>query len=90
MHEKGSEVKIVIEGPATRLIPELAKEGNPLLTLYEKAKSLDLIEGVCKGCSNKMETLGAAHAEGFALPDDMKSHPGMAGYLDERYRVITF
>jgi hypothetical protein len=90
MHEKGYEVKIVIEGSATRLIPELAKEGNPMSALYKKAKALDLIEGVCKACSNKMETLNAAEAEGFALLDDMNGHPGMAGYLEEGYGVITF
>ena len=90
MYEKGSEVKIVIEGSATRLVPELAKDGNPLFSLYKKAKSLDLIEGVCKACSNKMGTLGAAQAEGFALLDDMNGHPGMIGYLEEGYEVITF
>ena len=30
MKTKGYEVKIVIEGSATRLIPEIAKEGNPM------------------------------------------------------------
>ena len=90
MHEKGYEVKIVIEGSATRLIPELAQKGNPMFALYEKAKAFDLIEGVCKACSNKMETLEAAEAEGLDLLGDMKGHPGMAGYLEEGYEVVTF
>ena len=39
MHEKGYDVKVVIEGSATKLVPELAKKGNPMFSLYEKAKS---------------------------------------------------
>ena len=30
MKEKGFEVRVVIEGAATKLIPDLAAEGNPL------------------------------------------------------------
>jgi len=90
MHEKGYEVKIVIEGSATRLIPELAQKGNPMFTLYERAKALDLFEGICKACSNKMGTLEAAEAEGLDFLDDMNGHPGMAGYLEKGYEVVTF
>lgn len=39
MNEKGYDVKVVIEGSATKLVPELAKKGNPMFSLYEKAKS---------------------------------------------------
>jgi len=45
MKERGYDVKIVIEGSATKLIPELAKEGNPMVELYRKARELDLIDG---------------------------------------------
>jgi hypothetical protein len=54
MSERGYEVKIVIESSATKLVPELAEGDNPVHRLYEKAKGLDLIDGVCKACSNKM------------------------------------
>ena len=39
MNEKGYESKIVIEGAATRLIPDLAKKDNPLHKLWETGKS---------------------------------------------------
>lgn len=90
MHERGYDVKVVIEGAATKLIPELAQEGNPMLRLYEKAKGLDLIDGVCKACSNKMGTLEAAQSQGLRLLDEMSGHPSMARYLEEGYEVISF
>ena len=90
MHEKGHDVKIVIEGSATKLIPELAEEGNPMLRMYEKAKGLDLIDGVCKACSNKMGTLEAAQAQGLRLLDEMSGHPSMGRYMEEGYEVIAF
>jgi len=90
MHENGYEVKTVIEGAATRLIPELEKSENPLHLLWNKAKDAELIEGACKACSRKMETLEAAKAQGLALLDDMAGHPGMAHYRDAGFEIISF
>jgi hypothetical protein len=90
MKEKGYEVKIVIEGSATDLIPELKKKANPMYALYQKTKDSGLIDGVCKACSNKMGTLEAAREEGFKLLDDMNGHPGIAGYIEKGFEVITF
>jgi hypothetical protein len=85
MKEKGYEVKVVIEGAAVKLLPELA--GNPL---YVKAREQGLIEGFCKACAAKMKTLDAGKAEGLAELGDMSGHPSMARYMNEGYRVITF
>ena len=90
MKEKGYDVKIIIEGSATKLVPELARKANPMFGLYEKAKSLGIIDGVCKACSQKMGTIEDAKAEGLALLDDMNGHPGMARYLDDGFEVISF
>ena len=90
MKEKGYEVKLVIEGAATKLIPELKKKGNPMYVLYRKTKDLGLFDGICRACSNKMGTLEAAGTEGFKLLDDMNGHPGMAGYMEKGWEVITF
>jgi len=90
MNDRGYEVKIVIEGSATKLVPELAKEDNPMHRLYEKTKGLDLIDGVCKACSNKMGTLEAVKAQGLRLLDEMTGHPGMARYREEGFEIITF
>jgi len=90
MKEKGYEVKIVIEGAATRLIPELAKPENLLHGLWEKVQAADLVEGVCRACAKKMGTLDAATDGGLALLADIAGHPAMARYRDNGFEIITF
>jgi len=90
MHERGYDVKIVIEGSATKLVPELAKKENPMFSLYNKAKSLDLIEGACKACSNKMGVLDAVKNEEIKLLDEMSGHPSIGNYREKGFDVITF
>jgi hypothetical protein len=90
MREKGFDVRIVIEGSATKLIPELAAKGNPMFSLYEKVKTLGIIDGACKACSNKMGTRDAIKNEGITLLDEMSGHPSMGRYQEEGFIVITF
>lgn len=90
MNEKEHEVKVIIEGSATKLVPELAKADNPMHRLYEKAKGLDLIDGACKACSNKMGVLETAKGEGLRLLDEMSGHPSMARFREEGFEIITF
>lgn len=88
--KQGHEVKIVVEGSATALIPQLADPTNPMGDLYSQVKEDGLIAGACRACSAKMKVLPAVEAEGLTLLDDMKGHPSMSRYLDDGYRVITF
>ena len=90
MKDKGHETKIIIEGAATKLIPELAKKENSMHALWEKARNQNLIEGVCKACSNKMGTAEEAHVQGFVFLDDMAGLPGMDRYQNEGFDIITF
>lgn len=90
MQEKGQEVKIILEGEATKLVAELAKPDNHLHTLFEKTKSLKLIAGVCRACSHMLGSQEAAVAEGFDLLDDMHGHPSMSKYQDDGYTVLIF
>jgi hypothetical protein len=90
MKEKGYEGKIVIEGAATQLIPELAQEDHPLHQLWENVKAAGLVDGVCKACSRKMGTLEAAKGQGLALLDEMNGHPGMARYRDDGFEIVSF
>lgn len=89
LHEKEGEVRIILEGEATRLISELRNTGHPLHALYTKAKKLELIDAVCRACAVKMGTLAAAEAEGFRIVDDMAGHAGMAPYIEQGYEIIT-
>jgi len=90
MHANGVETKIVLEGAATQLITELDKTGHPLNPLWEKARQQDLIDGVCKACSNKMGTLATAEDLNLNLLSEMSGHPSMARYMAEGFEVITF
>ena len=90
MKEQGYNVKTVIEGSATGLLTDLAKKGHPLHQLWEKAKSAQVIEGVCKACANKMGTTASAVEQGLTLLDDMSGHPSMAGFRSKGYDIITF
>jgi hypothetical protein len=90
MRRKGSDVKIVIEGTATKLIPELEKKGHPLHQLWKEAKSEGLVDGVCKACSSKTDTVAAAKAQGLAMLEDMLGHPSMRRYIEKEYEIITF
>jgi hypothetical protein len=90
MHERGIEVKIIIEGAATRLIPELEKSSHFLHDLWLQVKSRGLVEGACRACATKMEATAAANEQSIRLLDDMRGHPGMAGYRKSGFDVITF
>lgn len=90
MDSKGYAAKVVIEGTATKLIPDLANPDNPLHTLWEKAKTAGLIAGVCQACAGKMGTLDAVKAQDLELLADMNGHPSMSGYIQEGFEVISF
>lgn len=90
MNEKGMDVKIVMEGAATALIPDLALPGNPLNPIWEKVKEIGLVAGVCKACAIKMNALDSAKNQNLSILDDMKGHPSMATFFNNGYDIITF
>ena len=90
MKAKAYDVRVVIEGAAVQLVPELEKAEHPLHVLWGKVKDAGLVDGVCRACSNKLGVLEAAQAQGLTLLDDMSGHPSMAGYRDRGYEMITF
>lgn len=90
MYSKGHEVKIIIEGSAVKLVPELVQPEHPLNGLWKKNLDAGLVEGVCKACSGKLGTLEAAKEQGLPILDEMTGHPGMASYRDNGYEIVTF
>jgi hypothetical protein len=90
MKAKGMDGRIVVEGAATALLPELAQPENPLHKLWENAKSQGVVDGVCKGCAHKMGTAAEAVNQGLALLDDMSGHPAMSQYIEAGFEVISF
>ncbi|MBN1648493.1 MAG: hypothetical protein JW874_10695 [Spirochaetales bacterium] len=89
MKARGWDVRLIVEGSATKTLAELADEKKPHHELYEKAKAADLIDCVCKACSSNMGVLDKIKNQGLYLSDEMQGHPGMSRYIDEGFDIIT-
>lgn len=89
LNEQGYEVKLIIEGSATRLVQVFMNPQEPFADLYEKVKQAGLIDCVCRACATKMGTLTAAEDQRLPLCREMSGHPSMARYLEQGYQIIT-
>jgi hypothetical protein len=90
MHEKGHQVKIVMEGASAKLVPQLDQPGLGLATLWKRALEAGLVAGVCKACASKLGTLEASEERGLPLLADISGHPSILQYRDQGYEIITF
>ncbi|MBD3352986.1 MAG: cytoplasmic protein [Candidatus Lokiarchaeota archaeon] len=91
MREKGYEVKVIVEGSATKMIKEYHENEDAFFrNLYLKVKEKGLIAAVCKACSNKMGSLEAAKSEDLPIEGSMSGHPPMSKYIEEGYEIINF
>jgi len=87
--EKGLKAKIILEGTATKLIPELFSEKSMFYNFFQKALEKGLVAGVCKACAQKMETSEVAKEKGLTILEDMYGHAGMANFIKQGYTIIT-
>lgn len=90
LKERGYEVKVVIEGAATRLVKELPGADPPLGALYQRIQDEGLLDCVCQACAHQMTSLESAKEQGLALCAEMSGHPAMGRYIDDGYTIITF
>jgi hypothetical protein len=88
--KKGYEVKVIIEGAATKLIPDLAKPEAPFANLYSQLKEKGLLTCICKACSQKMGTIEEAESQGLNIVGDMQGHPSIEGFLREGFEIVSF
>ena len=89
MKERGYDVKLVIEGSATKLARKFMDSGNPFARLYEMVKEAGLVDCVCHACAQKMGSLVSVQDQGLPLCDEMHGHPSMARYREMGYEIIT-
>jgi hypothetical protein len=87
---KGYDVKVIIEGAATRLIAELGRPEAPFAGLFRELLDNDLLACVCESCSVKMGTFKAAQEQGLPIDGEMKGHPSLERFVNEGYEIITF
>ena len=90
MKEKGYDIKLIIEGSAVTLVKDLNSPQAPLHRLYTQVKETGLIDCVCKACATKLGILESAEAQELPVWGDVNGHPGMAGYREKGYEIITF
>lgn len=90
MHRRGFEVKVVLEGAATKLARDLDDPEQPFAGLYRQVREAGLIDCACKACSAKLHADDGLARQGIRLDDAMAGHPSLARYVAEGYTVITF
>ena len=85
------DVKVVIEGSATKLIKDFHdNEKAPFRNLYVKVRDANLITAVCKACATKIGSIKEVEAEGLPIVGDMSGHPSMSQYIEDGFEIITF
>lgn len=89
LHEKGHDVKLIIEGSATKLIADFQKPTTPFYELFNKCVSTGILDAVCEGCATKMKTLKICQDKGYPLEGGMSGHPAMEKYIASAYEIIT-
>ena len=90
MKDKGYDVKVVVEGDATKLMSLLRNETKPGALEFKKLKALGLIDCVCKACATRNGIVPALIEQNLKLCDEMSGHPSIARYMDEGYEIVTF
>ena len=88
--QKGRTAKIVLEGPAVKLVGSLEKPESQFHALYMKAKNAGLIEGACMACSRQFGVHDEVVAAAIPLLSDMSGHPGILPYLEKGWEVLVF
>ena len=90
MENRGYDVKVIIEGSATKTVNLLNEPQTQFNNLYKKVIEKDLIDCVCKACAVKMGALQGVEEQGLPLCAEMNGHPSMAKYIEQGYIIITF
>jgi len=90
LDQKGCEVKVIVEGSATKLANQFQDKNNLFFEQYKKLEASGLIDCFCKACSNKMGSLEIVNKLGFKTCSELMGHPSMAKYIEQGFTIITF
>ncbi len=89
LKEKGHDIRLIIEGSATRLLPELNRPAHPYHSLYREVVDKGLIDCVCQACAIKMEAYDDILEQGLPFHAELKGHPSFSYYLEKGYEIIS-
>lgn len=90
MNEKGYEVKVILEGAATKLPAQLIAPDAPFAELFKYMMDNKLIDGVCKACSVKMGAHDDVEKIGLPFNGELNGHPSLEKLIEEGYQIVTF
>ncbi|HDR00546.1 MAG TPA: cytoplasmic protein [candidate division WOR-3 bacterium] len=90
MRDRGWEVKIVLEGEATKHVAVMRNETKPYHALYRRTLNEGLFDCVCKACATKFGVLQAAIEQDIKACDEMEGHPAVGRYLADGWEVLVF
>lgn len=90
MRDRGWEVKIVLEGEATKHVAVMRNETKPFHALYRRTLNEGLFDCVCKACAVKFGVLPAAIEQNIRVCDEMEGHPAVGRYLADGWEVLVF
>ncbi len=90
MKKKEYDVKLVIEGTATKLIKDFEDPSVSFYNLYKQCIDMKILDCVCRACSQKMVTLDIAEKNNLPICNEMSGHPSMEKYIKSGYEIITF
>jgi len=89
MKDRGYDVKVVVEGEATKLLSLLRNETKPFADVYRRFRDRGLISCVCRACATRNGVVPVVIEQNLKLADDAKGHPAMAAYMEQGYEVVT-
>ena len=89
MKDRGYDVKMVVEGDATKLLSLLRNETKPFADVYRRFRDRGLIDCVCRACATKNGVVPVVIEQNLKLGGDAAGHPAMAAYMEQGYEVVT-
>jgi hypothetical protein len=89
MKDRGYDVKVVVEGDATKMLSLLRNETKPFADVFRRFRERGLIDRLCRACATKNGVMPAVIEQHLKPADDMSGHPSMAAYMEQGYEVVT-
>lgn len=92
----GHEVRLIVEGAATKGLHELGDPSSRFAELFREAAGRGLVAGACRraasGCATEdpeRKVTDMAVQNGVALLDDMQGHASIERFVSEGYELVV-
>jgi hypothetical protein len=95
LHEKGHEVKLILEGSATRMVSAMNLAESPPGALLRRARDAGILAGACgrasSGCASDdpaRKVAELAEAAGVKLLRDLGGHASIEPFVRDGYELV--